>query len=768
MLSTSIFYHLCAFILPSGLTSYTRIQQTEQLSAPLTSFWLYEENFYVGGVNRIYALDKDLKQIQIANTCESTFGVCSRNVNKILLVHQSEQFHVLVSCGTGNSGVCEARNLSNIESVLWSSSANYKAYDHLTVSTNENRPAVGLITSNGTFFVAVTFGDGIHFFEKTLLDGRKASTYSFAISARKLYHFKPIRHGFKEKLLRIQIPSTPNEDFLIYYKACFQYNGMSYFVTNQKNEVGSSAYVTKLVRICQNDTHFNTYTDIVLNCNHFDVTYNLIQDAILVDSEMFQDNSAGVLFIAVFTRGNNPEKPSGDSVGCISKITDIDDALDTAQLLYSTSCTGPGNVSTRYLPSYKKVGECQKNKDIFEYLNHGCNTPKKYSNVLSKDPINIEANFVSPNISGTLTTLAGATYENKTVIWIGTTAGIILQTVLLQNYSVLENYKMTVDPGNEIRKIYAIGEETVYVMSSKKVVKYATTNCSEFESCEDVIQGKHPLCGWCVYKERATRRHACSNYTDHWISSFENCLSMSVAPHAVPLSVASNSSNTKVIVRIKKFSLRDLDNVYLCMFSMHSNNYMTNADDLDNTTFSCSLPMFAVHGDVKIELLVKTQTGFEASLSSASILIYDCRQYKRCMECINTKFVQCNWCGQDASCQEPKSGCPSPISIIGECPQLLNNKGNFLPLGTRSVLTFRIANPINSTGVIYRCMLHASESVMATLNGDFLSCRMQVSQIRHGKKKEKLKIIITYGTGIDSLAKIDDLYANSGKHQLLQ
>jgi hypothetical protein len=36
----------------------------------------------------------------------------------------------------------------------------------------------------------------------------------------------------------------------------------------------------------------------------------------------------------------------------------------------------------------------------------------------------------------------------------------------------------------------------------------------------------------------------------------------------------------------------------------------------------------------------------------------------RCMECIDTKFVQCNWCGQDASCQEPKSGCPSPISVV--------------------------------------------------------------------------------------------------------
>ncbi|XP_060592193.1 plexin-A4-like [Ruditapes philippinarum] len=349
MLSAFIFYNLCGLFLPAGITTNIRIQQTEQLSSTLTSFLLYEDNFYVGGVNRIYVLDRDLKQIQIAKTSDS-----SRNVNKILLAHHSERFHVLVTCGTGNSGVCEARNLSNIESVLNSSSANYTADDHLTVSTNENRPAVGIITENGTFFIAVTFGDGIYFSKKTLLDGSKGWTYNFAISAREVSDFKPVTDRFKEKLLRIQIPSTPIEEFLIYYKVCFQYNGMSYFVANQKNEVGSSTYVTKLVRICQKDTYFNTYTDIVLNCNHFDVTYNLIQDAILVDSEEFQGN----ILIAVFTRGNNPEKTSGDSVVCISKIKDIDDALDAAQLTYSTSCTGPGNVSTRYLQSHKQVGEC--------------------------------------------------------------------------------------------------------------------------------------------------------------------------------------------------------------------------------------------------------------------------------------------------------------------------------------------------------------------------------------------------------------------------
>ncbi|XP_060592209.1 plexin-A4-like [Ruditapes philippinarum] len=765
MISVIIFYCVHIFLSISGMTYNKRIMQTEPLSAPLTSFLLYKGDLYVGGANKIYILDKDLEQIQIANTCETAKGVCSKNINKILLAHHSERFQILVSCGTGNSGVCEARNLSNIESVLWSSSASHEDTNYLTVSTNKNRPAVGLITENGTFFVALTFGEGVHSSGQDLMKGIIVNTYNYAISSRELNHFLPVTKDFSDKLLKVKISSVTLEEYLIYYKVCFQHDGMSYFVTNQKSEVGSSNYVTKLVRICQDDQGFYSYTDIVLNCNHFGVTYNLIQDVVLIDSEQYFGNNIGKMFIAVFTRGNNPEQPSGDSVVCVTEIQKLNDALDFAQWSYISSCNGPGNESIRYLHAYKKAGVCQnENKTSEKVLTHDdlvCGTTQTYSNAIGNDPVNIQAYFFTSEVSGILTTLAGATYENKPIILFGTSTGILIQTVLWKNFSIIENYKLTVDPGHEIKKIYATGEETIYVMSSERVIKYATTNCSEFKSCEHLVKVKHPLCGWCVYKERATRRNACFNDSRHWIPSFGNCLSMSLEPHALPLSIVSNSWNTSVKIRIPNIPVKISDDPYICLFSLQAYiKNTTNAVQLDNTTFSCLLPNISVTGNVKIKLLVKTQTGFEATLSSASLLIYECRQYKRCMECIDTKFVQCNWCGQDASCQELKSGCPRPISISRKCPQLLDKTDNFLPLGTKTMASFRITNALNLTEVIYRCTLPTSESVMATLNDDLLSCPLQVMNI--GKENKKgLKIVITYGPRIERLAEIDDPFANS-------
>ena len=322
----------------SAITSAMRIKQTTLLSAPLTNFLIHEDKLYIGGANKIYVLDKDLNQLQTANTCKSEVDECSENINKILLVHRTERFHILVSCGTGNSGVCEARNISHIESVLYST--------NLNVSTNKNRPAVGLITAKGEFIIALTFGDGISFSENREF----GSTYEHAISRWELYRFE----YYSRSTLNLKILKVALHEYLIYYKVCFQHNGMTYFATNQKSEVGSHTYVSKLVKICQNDTDFQSYTDIVINCNRHNITYNLIQDAIIVDSKQYP----GKVFIGVFTRGENPEQPSGDRVICVTELRKINEAFIKARLDYFSNCNTTGPESSRYLPDYKRIGMC--------------------------------------------------------------------------------------------------------------------------------------------------------------------------------------------------------------------------------------------------------------------------------------------------------------------------------------------------------------------------------------------------------------------------
>ncbi|XP_045164059.2 plexin-A4-like [Mercenaria mercenaria] len=352
------------FLLKYGLNADLRMKHTHPLSAPLTNFLPYKGWFYVGGANKIYALNENLDIIQTASTCGVSSGVCSehRNINKILLAHQSEEGDVLILCGTENFGICEIRNLSDIEIVIRKRSNFVKAHYYLQVSSNEYRPAVGMVTQNGQLNIAVTFGEGIQSFEQ---NDAGIKTYRYAISTRNVYSFNPVSSGYDIKILNFQIQNASLEDYIVYYKTCFQHNWISYFITNQKTEVGSSNYVSKLVRICQNDTNYNSYADIVLVCKKNGITFNLIQDAILFDSGPYTNNS-DKLFIGAFTRGNDPEHPSGDSVICVTELNILEDAILEARREYATSsCKRSEDKNKRYLP-YRPTVNCITDKNVRE------------------------------------------------------------------------------------------------------------------------------------------------------------------------------------------------------------------------------------------------------------------------------------------------------------------------------------------------------------------------------------------------------------------
>ncbi|XP_053376910.1 plexin-A4-like [Mercenaria mercenaria] len=748
-------------LLQYGLKADLKMKHSNHLSAPLTNFLLYKGRLYVGGANEIYALNENLDIIQTASTCGFSSGVCSeyRNINKILLAHQSKKGDVLILCGTENFKLCEIRNLSNIDIVIGKSSDLVKADYYLKVSSNEHRPAVGMVTQNGQFTIAVTFGEGIQSIEQNV----GIMTYRYAISTRNLYNFHPVGIWYETKVLHFQIENLSLEDYIVYYKACFQHNWISYFVTNQKSEVGSSNYVSKLVRICQNDTGYNSYADIVLNCRKNGITFNLIQGAILFDSGPYTNNS-DKLFIGAFTRGNDPEHPSGDSVICVTKLNILEDAILEARREYATSsCKRSEDKNKRYLPAKRQNVKCITDKKDLELFDFECNTHEIYSNVVIKKPVSMASRFHLKAESGVITTLRGTIYENKLVVLLGTSTGNIIQTVMLQHFSMVETSKEAVDAGYSIRKIFTEGDKTVYVMSSNRVMKYPTTNCSEFRSCADIVQRKNPLCGWCVYKQRATRRTECSGDSRHWVTPFEECLSMSMEPSVLPVSITPQSSNLSVTIRIKNIPMKHTGDTYHCRFVLHSNIGIFSAVELKNSGFACMLPNVSVHAYVEVELLVRTISGITAILSTKTLLFYDCRRHRRCMECIHTGREVCYWCARTATCQEPNSVCMSQISEEENCPQLRANKGNFLPAGIRTTVTLQLVNA-RSTLIpkgIYRCLLPETfVSAVAVLNGDTVSCPLQVMDIGNIAKRH-FKIVVTYGLRGDQLAEVDDIFQNS-------
>ena len=301
-------------------------------------------NIYIGAEDYIYVLHaSDLSSKQAVSTCT---GDCKSNLNKVLLVNKGQG--QLIACGSGYAGTCEIRNLSSIETLVSRSSTDG---NDLLVSTDENRPAAFVLAPNtGGLYAGVTYGPGIYPVSVSGIDAH--ITYNYYLA-----NYSLLNDNFEKEIdLRLSLSTyikdrTP-EEYLVYFKGGFHQSKYVYFVTNQKLKVGNFSYTSKLIRLCQNDVHFQSYTDIILECIYGNKVYNLIQAiSIFEPGEELRDNltSTGTVLAATFASGSDPEHPHQPSAVCLYKLEDIDRNVMIAKRNYVVCPGSSFNTDERYL-----------------------------------------------------------------------------------------------------------------------------------------------------------------------------------------------------------------------------------------------------------------------------------------------------------------------------------------------------------------------------------------------------------------------------------
>ena len=195
-------------------------------SHDLSNLQVYNNTLYVGGRSRLFSLEMDSNILDIrqtVNTCPPlTF--CITNYNKVMLLDESSL--TLITCGTGNGGFCERRLLSNLSSVVNSSSSGVnKDINTLAVSTDRNRPAVALMWDTQLFLMAVTYGQNV-----PVTDVNNKTVYN-ALTLR-----DPLFHTNEHSVLPLQLSTNEPSlnDYVVYYKDAFQYQNYTFLLTNQK------------------------------------------------------------------------------------------------------------------------------------------------------------------------------------------------------------------------------------------------------------------------------------------------------------------------------------------------------------------------------------------------------------------------------------------------------------------------------------------------------------------------------------------------------
>ncbi|KAL0268750.1 UNVERIFIED_CONTAM: hypothetical protein PYX00_010572 [Menopon gallinae] len=295
---------------------------------------------YVGGVNRIFQLDGNLRPKEEVVTgpksdsplchargCDSPDieKVSTNNVNKILVLDPKSQS--LIACGSISQGACEKYRAANIsippEFISLSIAANDETSSTYAFIGPENYNPRG---RNNVLYVGTTFTNNGEYRHDVP-----------AISSRKLHDLQFAAFSFsKQSLLRIDVKYR--DHFLVKYVYGFNSSEFAYFVIVQKQShlpgQEERGYVSRLARTCINDENYDSYTEVTLKCSvrtgNQLVNYNLIQDAKIGRAGPDLAGHLGIspgenILVGVFSpsRGITNE-PQPKSAVCVFSLQDIE------------------------------------------------------------------------------------------------------------------------------------------------------------------------------------------------------------------------------------------------------------------------------------------------------------------------------------------------------------------------------------------------------------------------------------------------------------
>lgn len=110
---------------------------------------------------------------------------------------------------------------------------------------------------------------------------------------------------------RMYVNSLSRERYRINYVYGFSSGGFSYFMTTQMKNTETAIYMSKLVRVCQDDQHYYSFTEIPINCTNEGINYNLVQAAYVGKAGSVLAENLGItaqedVLFAVFSQSDLP------------------------------------------------------------------------------------------------------------------------------------------------------------------------------------------------------------------------------------------------------------------------------------------------------------------------------------------------------------------------------------------------------------------------------------------------------------------------------
>ncbi|XP_037837256.1 plexin-B2 [Kryptolebias marmoratus] len=670
---------------------------------------------YVGAINNLYQLNPDLHvehQVKtgpkkddqrctppITSACDSAAD--TPNHNKLLLVYEEED--KLVVCGSLFRGICAFRNLSNVEKlVYYSDTTGEKSY----VASSEAGVSVVGVTStfktenNALLHVfLVAKGYGTHDSAK-LISTRTLQNFSDWVNFDNIVESSTVQAN--------SFASIYSHDF----RFAFKDGGFLYFLFSRKLGQQGTKNFTFIARLCENDKHYYSYTELPLNCSATN-KYNKAQAGFvgtpgevlaqnLTESKRFGrvSGSDKVLFVT-FT---SEEEPSSSAL-CMFPLKSINNRLvEMIEACYDHD--GTSEPPAVYTPYSSKTEEPCNNKHPNMASKYSCGEEFLPSPLAGKAAfaLTAEPSFVRKSH---MTAVAVAVVTEHAVAFLGTSTGEVLKVHLSARAEEFGRAPADVT-GDKVNKnlLFDSSLQHLYITSGRKITKVPVQSCHLKQDCQSCVSMKDPYCGWCVLEGKCSRKQDCSRSAENntWLwSPDETCVQIQ---DFQPQNLSCKKEQQVVISIPMLPRLEDTDELR-CIFNDRNQEFVSVAvASRDNPVqVTCSLPgpekiPPTPHRQDNVSVPVRVEVN-EILLTSGEYYFYNCaatvwrNENTPCISCVTSSWG-CQWDALDYLCRDEDEAVSGEHVIKPQqpdkCPQFESPELQLIPVGYKTPIDFRGRN----------------------------------------------------------------------------
>ncbi|XP_070394473.1 hepatocyte growth factor receptor-like isoform X2 [Dermacentor albipictus] len=422
--------------------------------------------------------------------------IIADNDNQVLL--QLPFPHVL-ACGTISQGMCAIHR--PLEDLTVAEPMHVGITDNYVASRVSTVAFFGTGNNKNVLFAASTY------------DGRPLEYHPYAVSARVLdEHVFTLRSSPTGDFSFVNVIGRHKQKHKIRYLQGFTHKGFAYFVTVQKGMPPPMHVETRITRVCENDTSFRTYTEILIACESGNNRYTNASSAVYGPNEMDRGSSGNVLLVAFSPHDENLTKNSRPKFAlCLFDMNRVEEQFrDTIN-----NCNdGKPEEVARWSPLFN-------NGNKFT-----CQVYKPRSENMCLPGINNYIEGVAPLLAKSMVTLGSTvtsltvTQQNQTIVaWVGDLKGNLHKYVISDESTRLEHLWTGYIASVPIERATAVDHDGShgYFLAGNSVIQLPIGSCIVYRACSDCMQKTaDPLqCGWCG--DRCAHSHECP--AEQWVSN---------------------------------------------------------------------------------------------------------------------------------------------------------------------------------------------------------------------------------------------------------